>query len=69
MMCMMPHNTAQAEHGDAHANASEPSLLDILKRRFALGEITQEQYQDMQRVLGIAGADSAQAHKEVHHHG
>jgi uncharacterized membrane protein len=65
----MPHNTAQAEHGDVHTNASEPSLLNILKRRFALGEITQEQYQDMQQVLGIAGADSAQAHNEVHHHG
>jgi uncharacterized membrane protein len=69
MMCMMPHNTTHAEHGDAHANAPEPSLLDILKRRFALGEITQEQYRDMQQVLGIAGTDTAQVHNEGHQHG
>ncbi len=30
----------------------EPSALDILKARYARGEVSREQYQDMRRDLG-----------------
>ena len=36
---------------DGHGSRSE-SPLEILKRRFASGEITKEQFEDMRRILG-----------------
>ena len=59
MMCMMPHMMAHSEHNDAYANASEPSPFDILKRRYALGEITREQFKEMMQVLSTAETESA----------
>ncbi len=59
-MCMM-HMVM--DHGD-HSGHDSPerqapapqqeSLLNILKRRYALGEINLDQFQEMQRVLGLA---------------
>jgi len=63
-MCMMSHS----EHGETQRRASEPSPFDILKRRFALGEITQDQYKEMVQVLSAAETDSAHVHNEIHKH-
>lgn len=68
-----------AMHGnhDAHnapnqtAHAANESLRDILKRRYALGEITEAQFLQMQRVLGLSASaqtDAASAHAG-HHQG
>ncbi len=75
MLCMLMH----ALHGnhDSHSshnatpNASNESLLEILKRRYALGEITEAQFEQMQRVLGLsttAGTNAANA-PTGHHQG
>ncbi len=37
----------------------DKSPLDALKRRYALGEITKEQFEEMKRTLGEANADPA----------
>jgi uncharacterized membrane protein len=61
MFCMLMHLFGHSRHSD-HAHASSPppteSLLDILKRRYAQGEITQEQFEEMKRVLGLEGEPS-----------
>lgn len=61
MMCMMMHAMDHAEHNAPTMSASMPqneSLLDILKRRYALGELTREQFEEMRRVLGFSVATS-----------
>ncbi len=40
--CAMPNMSGQGE-----------SMLDILKRRYALGEITREQFEEMKHDLGL----------------
>ncbi len=52
--CAMPSMVGQGE-----------SLLDLLKRRYALGEITHEQFEELKRTLGVADANSANEH--AHH--
>lgn len=46
-MCMMMN------HGFGHESPGghQESPLDILKRRFAAGEITRDEYEEMKRVL------------------
>ena len=67
MMCMMMHAMDHSDH-DAHtmpANMPQcESLLDILKRRYALGEINREQFEEMQRVLGMTDSSSTE---HAHH--
>ena len=65
MCCMMMH----AMDHSAHETQSMPSnppheepLLGILKRRYALGEITREQFEEMKRVLGITDTGPAAEH-------
>ncbi len=41
------------------------SLLEILKRRYALGEITREQFEELKRTLGVSEANSAHEHAQV----
>ncbi len=66
-MCMFHMMTDHGEHSghdmnEHPANApQQESLLDILKRRYALGEINQEQFQEMQRVLGLSDVQGAVA--------
>lgn len=65
MCCMlmhaMDHSTRDAEHGRSHPTGGEP-LLEILKRRYALGEITRKQFEEMKVVLGLpANPSSAEA--------
>jgi uncharacterized membrane protein len=53
---------------DAHAvpsgvrHAEGESLLDILKRRYALGEINREQFEEMRRVLNMGPEESSTEH-------
>ena len=64
-MCMMHMMMDHGEHGGhdmQEHQASAPqqeSLLDVLRRRYALGEINLEQFQEMQRVLGLSGSPAA----------
>src|SRR5574341_949364 len=74
MMCMMMHAMDHSGH-DAHTMPTDTppseSLLNILKRRYALGEINREQFEEMQRVLGVTTAGEA-AHRQTKgdaHHG
>lgn len=63
-MCMM-HAMDHSGH-DAHATQAAAgrgeSLFDILKRRYALGEITREQFEEMKRTLAVSDASSAAEH-------
>jgi len=58
---MMMHTMDHSAH-NAPASAQSESLLDILKRRYALGEITREQFEEMKRVLGVSDATPIHAH-------
>ena len=59
-MCLMIHLGGHQDHTTRHApaqSAGSPTsddLLGILKRRYALGEITLEKFEEMQRVLGLS---------------
>ncbi len=70
MMCMMMHAMDHSGH-DAQTmpttapHAEHESLLDILKRRYALGEITCEQFEEMKRTLGVG--DSSSTIEHAHH--
>ena len=69
MMCMMGHNMDHSGHG-THAEAAphSESLLDILRRRYALGEITRVQFEEMKQVLGVAQGVGAEADTAHHQH-
>ena len=56
-MCMhaMKHQDHAAQSASAHS-VREESLLDIIKRRYASGEITREQFEQLKRDLGIAAS-------------
>ena len=66
-MHMMNHSTHTAQPTQTSAMQSE-SLLDILKRRYALGEINREQLEEMQRVLGVVDVPYAAAAYDAHPH-
>ena len=59
-MCLMLHLGGHQDHAVQHApaqptgTATSGGLLGILRRRYALGEITREQFEEMQRVLGLS---------------
>jgi len=69
MMCMamhaMDHSGHDANAMSANSSQSE-SLLDILKRRYALGEINQAQFEEMKRVLNL-GATTETPAAHAHH--
>jgi len=69
MMCMMGHNMDHSGHG-THAEAAphSESLLDILRRRYALGEITRVQFEEMKQVLGVTQGAGAEADTAHHQH-
>ena len=59
-MCLMihlpGHQDQAAQHVQTHPTGAvtNDELLGILRRRYALGEITEEQLAEMQRVLGLS---------------
>lgn len=57
MMHMMDHSGHEA-HVPATTVEQGESLLDILKRRYALGEITREQFDEMKQALNVTDASS-----------
>jgi hypothetical protein len=56
------------ETAKSHGGGGQPeSLLDVLRRRYALGEISHDQLEDMKRVLGLsAGEADAPAAGQAH---
>ncbi len=71
MMCMMMHAMDHSGHSVPAASASmqqNESLLDILKRRYAIGEITHAQFEEMKRVLGFSATTSTVPPTEYEHH-
>ena len=70
MCCMLMHAMDHSDHAGsttAAGGAQEESLHDILRRRYALGEITREQFEEMRQVLGVT-LDNAAAYKAGHAH-
>ena len=53
MLCMLMHALHGNHDGHQPASNSNESLLEILKRRYALGEINDVQFEQMQRALGL----------------
>ncbi len=77
MCCMMGHEMshgAETERAAGEAGQREP-LLTVLQRRYALGEITQDQLEEMKAVLGLSDARAVGAAAgtsnpwEAEHHG
>jgi uncharacterized membrane protein len=63
MCCMMMHAMDHSEHDTQMTHSNVPqneSLQDILKRRYALGEITREQFEEMKRVLDLPDAPAVE---------
>jgi hypothetical protein len=62
-MCCMSH---EMDHGGgtqktAGEGGPRESLLDVLQRRYALGEITQAQLDEMKAVLGLSDGKAVAA--------
>jgi hypothetical protein len=74
---MMSHGMEHGgkTEGPAGELGERESLLDVLRRRYALGEITQDQLEEMKAVLGLShgkavGAASGRSNPwEAEHHG
>ncbi len=64
-MCMIMHGMDHAGR-EAHAASTTAehgeSLLDVLKRRYALGDITREQFIEMKRTLGVSDPSARNEH-------
>ena len=54
MLCMLMHLLHGNHDAQAQAPHSNEPLLDVLKRRYAQGEINQAQFEETMRVLGLA---------------
>ncbi len=67
MICMAMH---AMDHSAHNMSATQPgagqteSLLDILKRRYALGEITSAQFEEMKRTLNLNAAETTVEHAQ-----
>ncbi len=61
MCCMGMHDMDHSTHSGpamVASEAQEDSLLDILKRRYALGELSLTQFEEMKKVLGLKPKDA-----------
>ncbi len=59
MCCMMGHpmdHEAQT-HNSAQPSQQTETLLDVLRRRYALGEISRDQFEAMKSVLGLSASE------------
>ncbi len=69
-MCCMMHGMDHSEHnaqpGAKEAPRQNESLLDILERRYAVGEINRAQLEEMKGVLGLTDAGPAAAASGEH---
>jgi hypothetical protein len=76
MCCMMSHGMnhgGETERAAGEGGQREP-LLDVLQRRYALGEITRDQLAELKAVLGLsdgtavgAAAGRSNPWEAVHH--
>lgn len=72
MCCMMMHAMDHSAHAGPTTVAGGPeggSLLGILKRRYALGEISREQFEVMKQVLGETPENAGPSGTGHAHHG
>jgi len=77
MCCMMSHgmNHGGEMEGSAGEGGPREPLLAVLQRRYALGEITRDQLEEMKTVLGLSdgkavGAAAGRGNAwETEHHG
>lgn len=71
-MCCMMHNMDHSGHNTQPTPISRPpqneSPLEILKGRYALGEISREQFEEMKRVLGVTDSPSMAMTSGEHRH-
>jgi len=75
MCCMMMGH--RMDHDTETHSSTEPvrqteTLVDVLRRRYALGEISSEQMEEMKRVLGLTADSAVEAGGnawETSHHG
>ncbi len=68
-MCCMMHAMDHSDHNSQTTSVPQSeSLLDILKRRYALGEITLQQFEEMKRVLGLPEGAALPTTSEAHKH-
>jgi len=75
MCCMMGHGMDHGEemHGSAVDGGQRDSLLDVLRRRYAAGEISRDQLEEMKATLGlsdgkaVAAAGSGNPWEAEHH--
>lgn len=71
-MCLMIRLPGHQDHAAQHVPTqptgavSNDELLGILKRRHALGEITQEQFVEIQGVLGLSAEAGLAARPSQH---
>lgn len=69
-MCCMMHEMEHSAHNgrpEAASSAGNESVLDVLKRRYALGEISRAQFEEMKRVLGTTeGAAMTASEHHIH---
>jgi uncharacterized membrane protein len=63
---MMMHGMSHSEHSAPAAQTGSEDdaqrLLAILRRRYAEGDVTEEEFDERKRVLGLEGAAPAVAH-------
>jgi len=77
MCCMMGHEMDHdgEMHGSAVEGGQRDSLLDVLRRRYAAGEISRDQLEEMQATLGLSDGKAVAAAAgsgnpwEAEHHG
>ncbi len=65
MMCMLMHVMGHSAHdapGTPAVAGEGESLIDLVKRRYALGEITREQFEEMKRTVGGSEANKVNEH-------
>ncbi len=59
-------NSNQAAHATLWSARGDQVLLDLLKRRYELGEITRERFEEVRRWMGVS--DASTANQTEHHY-